>query len=661
MDETDANQNGSRKSLPINLPDGDHGNDNVDYDKLQHVQTIGYPLHNSPTVGPNKNPIISNNGIDAESNSYYVSEPSVPEDGTSQHLKHGMAHRLSDGSLTSRQPPRHDRSGTVTTRDVRSFHAGADNNVVIHNKSSGSSYSIPGDVNASPQQRSNENTSHQPVDHTRAADRWQRERQRFVNFASMSPENSSLTVWEPISPNVRRNMQSQPGQPEFTHQSLEQNTTAAPREIQSTIRIMEYSQRQRIRQRSQQSLNGHSTSQGSPMMRTGQWYMNGDRAHIRSAESDVSQTLDQTPFLLQNGAPFSGDKKQALDMYGSARREQRSNSFDTSMSMTSVDHNVGDIVDYSRYPHRTLVVEDRSFDDDAVSSHFHSTKRHSRSHSTNDTSTLGRRRQKLIGAVASQSKGLPVDMKSKKDHNAAHKQISSSRLHATSSFESAHSAKSVATRRSSGSRGEASDSPSDRNGQMKQYNKARRRRRRSSSAQSIGSDSRDGFIRFSNEDKDFNSIDSGSISDDEEDNGESSRKRRVRESNRIRGPSIQRPSPFANIGKSSAEKVARSTFLPTSYSSDDKKYSTFICPRCKTRQREFFTVENAAGRLEGPGSYLALYFCVYVVCSLFIFGLEEGWKPLDCIYFAVITLTTAGLVSNKYPCCSSITILKSTC
>jgi hypothetical protein len=32
-----------------------------------------------------------------------------------------------------------------------------------------------------------------------------------------------------------------------------------------------------------------------------------------------------------------------------------------------------------------------------------------------------------------------------------------------------------------------------------------------------------------------------------------------------------------------------------------------------------------------------------VISSLFIFGLEEGWETGDCIYFAVVTLTTAGL------------------
>ena len=87
-------------------------------------------------------------------------------------------------------------------------------------------------------------------------------------------------------------------------------------------------------------------------------------------------------------------------------------------------------------------------------------------------------------------------------------------------------------------------------------------------------------------------------------------------------------SPFANIGKKSADKAKRANFLPTSFV-DDPGYPTYICPRCNTRQREFFTVQNAAGKFGGPGGYLALYFFVYVICSLFIFGLEEGWMPLD--------------------------------
>jgi hypothetical protein len=112
-------------------------------------------------------------------------------------------------------------------------------------------------------------------------------------------------------------------------------------------------------------------------------------------------------------------------------------------------------------------------------------------------------------------------------------------------------------------------------------------------------------------------------------------------------PKRQSESPLANIGKKSAERAPRSSFLPTvTYEANDPDHPTFVCPRCKTRQREFFTVANAADRLEGPGSYLALYFAIYVICSLFIFGLEEGWMPLDCTYFAVITLTTAGLVSG---------------
>jgi hypothetical protein len=104
-------------------------------------------------------------------------------------------------------------------------------------------------------------------------------------------------------------------------------------------------------------------------------------------------------------------------------------------------------------------------------------------------------------------------------------------------------------------------------------------------------------------------------------------------------------SPFANFGKISAEKAPRWRFLPSSFATDgeEEKYQFYTCPRCRTRQREFFTVSSAPSHDSGPSSYLALYFALYVTASLFIFGLEEGWEPLDCIYFAVITLTTCGL------------------
>lgn len=104
-------------------------------------------------------------------------------------------------------------------------------------------------------------------------------------------------------------------------------------------------------------------------------------------------------------------------------------------------------------------------------------------------------------------------------------------------------------------------------------------------------------------------------------------------------------SPFANLGKTSTLKAARATFLPQTIvlETDAKNYPTYLCPICGTRQREFFSVSDAPRQLEGPSGYLALYFSIYVISSLFIFGLEEGWRPLDCIYFAVVTLTTAGL------------------
>ncbi len=103
-----------------------------------------------------------------------------------------------------------------------------------------------------------------------------------------------------------------------------------------------------------------------------------------------------------------------------------------------------------------------------------------------------------------------------------------------------------------------------------------------------------------------------------------------------------RLSPFQNFGKKTASTASsRASYKPISENVGD--YPTFVCPVCKTRQREFFTAASAPSQFQGPTGFLALYFAIYVIASLFIFGLKEGWKPLDCVYFAVITLTTAGL------------------
>jgi hypothetical protein len=90
-------------------------------------------------------------------------------------------------------------------------------------------------------------------------------------------------------------------------------------------------------------------------------------------------------------------------------------------------------------------------------------------------------------------------------------------------------------------------------------------------------------------------------------------------------------SPFANIGKTSAEKASRAAFFPKTMLTEEEANAipTYTCPRCKTVQRAFFSVSDAPKQMEGPGGYLALYFAIYVVSSLFIFGLEEGWEPLD--------------------------------
>ena len=106
-------------------------------------------------------------------------------------------------------------------------------------------------------------------------------------------------------------------------------------------------------------------------------------------------------------------------------------------------------------------------------------------------------------------------------------------------------------------------------------------------------------------------------------------------------PDIGRPSPAAAPFVRTKSNFSRPSFAVPEHEAD--KYPTFICPNCNTRQRNFFTVSSAPTQFESPAGYLAFYMAIYVVSSLFIFGLEEGWPALDCVYFAVITLTTSGL------------------
>ena len=84
-------------------------------------------------------------------------------------------------------------------------------------------------------------------------------------------------------------------------------------------------------------------------------------------------------------------------------------------------------------------------------------------------------------------------------------------------------------------------------------------------------------------------------------------------------------SPFANIGKSTG-KADRRRFLPqTTVILDDaggNKFPTYICPNCKTVQREFFTVSDAPRQFESASFYVGLYFGIYVVAALYIFGLQ---------------------------------------
>jgi hypothetical protein len=86
---------------------------------------------------------------------------------------------------------------------------------------------------------------------------------------------------------------------------------------------------------------------------------------------------------------------------------------------------------------------------------------------------------------------------------------------------------------------------------------------------------------------------------------------------------LRKRSPvFPNFGETAPRSARRATYKPTTHSHDSGNFPTFVCPVCKTRQREFFTVSSAPQQAQGPAGYLAFYFALYVVASLFIFGLE---------------------------------------
>jgi hypothetical protein len=76
------------------------------------------------------------------------------------------------------------------------------------------------------------------------------------------------------------------------------------------------------------------------------------------------------------------------------------------------------------------------------------------------------------------------------------------------------------------------------------------------------------------------------------------------------------------------KKFDRLSFLPKTsliLENEDINYPTYCCPRCQTVQREFFTVADAPRQYETASGYLALYFTIYVIASLYIFGMEVGF------------------------------------
>ncbi len=83
---------------------------------------------------------------------------------------------------------------------------------------------------------------------------------------------------------------------------------------------------------------------------------------------------------------------------------------------------------------------------------------------------------------------------------------------------------------------------------------------------------------------------------------------------------------------------------------DDRNYPTYTCPRCNTKQRQFFTVNSAPKKyLSGPGAYIGVIFAIYIIGSLFIFGVEVSQLVFEFLHFTKntnLTSTTSIFCEN---------------
>jgi len=98
--------------------------------------------------------------------------------------------------------------------------------------------------------------------------------------------------------------------------------------------------------------------------------------------------------------------------------------------------------------------------------------------------------------------------------------------------------------------------------------------------------------------------------------------------------SLEKPSAFRSLHSSIREKLGIESKV-------DPKHETFVCPTCRRRQRRFFTMTSSAP-MGNPLFLIVVLLIAYFVTSITIFGAREEWSQIDCVYFAMITLTTVG-------------------